>query len=388
MIRKFLKRAHELEDLQKKLCIKKEENMTYSIEEAKEFVIKAGLELSAAGLVARTWGNISARISDHQFVITPSGRGYDSLTPADIVVVNIADGSYEGNVKPSGEKGVHAAVYEMRPGVNFVIHTHQNYASALSILGEVIPVKDDDDRLILGDEIPCAEYGMYATKKLVNAIKEQMWEHERSKAVLMKYHGALCMGRDYEEAFAAAYILEKISKEEYENRCGKPEGAEETKRGNSRTESDSSTGVPTFDGQGFDIDDTLKGVLERKFGTKEVIFVQTPFIKAVSSFGKKQRPYLDDSAQIAGADVCCVPKDANTSQLLNALENRNAVFIKDAGALCTGVDMSEAEAVGIVLEKNCMAAYLAEKTGKIKPLNLFSAIKDRKGYISHYSKLK
>ena len=212
--------------------------MIYSIEEAKEFVIKAGLELSAAGLVARTWGNISARISDHQFVITPSGRGYESLTAADIVVVNIADGSYEGNVKPSGEKGVHAAVYEMRPGVNFVIHTHQNYASALSILGEVIPVKDDDDRLILGDEIPCAEYGMYATKKLVNAIKEQMWEHERSKAVLMKYHGALCMGKDYEEAFAAAYLLEKISKEEYEKRCGKPE---EKLKENIREENASST---------------------------------------------------------------------------------------------------------------------------------------------------
>ena len=75
--------------------------MIYSIQEAKEFVIKAGLELSEAGLVARTWGNISARISDHQFAITPSGRAYDTLTPDDIVIVNIEDGSYEGSVKPS-----------------------------------------------------------------------------------------------------------------------------------------------------------------------------------------------------------------------------------------------------------------------------------------------
>ena len=353
--------------------------MTYSIEEAKQFVIKAGLELSKAGLVARTWGNISARISDHQFVITPSGRGYESLTPDDIVVVNIADGSYEGNVKPSGEKGVHAAVYEMRPGMNFVIHTHQNYASALSILGEAIPVKEDADRLILSDEIPCAEYGMYATKKLVNAVKLQMQEHERSKAVLMKYHGALCMGKDYEEAFAAAYTLEKVSKEEYERRCGNLERMEEIHESVTNEQAKP---------QSYDIDEDLKGILERKFGAKEVICVQTPFIMAVSSFGKKQRPYLDDSAQIAGADVCCIPEDANTSQLLKALEKRNAVFIKGAGALCTGIDMSEAEAVGIVLEKNCMAAYLAHKTGKIPPLNPFSARKDRKGYVSHYSKLK
>lgn len=369
--------------------------MTYSIEEAKQFVIKAGLELSKAGLVARTWGNISARISDHQFVITPSGRGYDTLTPDDIVVVNIEDGSYEGNVKPSGEKGVHAAVYQMRPGMNFVIHTHQSYASALSILGEVIPVKEDADRLILSDEIPCAEYGMYATKKLVNAVKLQMQEHERSKAVLMKYHGALCMGKDYEEAFAAAYTLEKVSKEEYERRCGKLKVA---RIGNDRQEVSQTEDLPSEEvrtesanvnvPQPYEIDEALKDILERKFGVKEVICVQTPFIMAVSRFGKKQRPYLDDSAQIAGADICCIPSDANTSQLLKALEKRNAVFIKGVGAVCTGIDMSEAEAVGIVLEKNCMASYLAYKTGKVPPLNPFSARKDRKGYVSHYSKLK
>lgn len=360
--------------------------MTYSIEEAKQFVIKAGLELSKEGLVARTWGNISARISDHQFVITPSGRAYDTLTPADIVVVNIEDGSYEGNVKPSGEKGVHAAVYQMRPGMNFVIHTHQNYASALSILGEVIPVKEDADRLILSDEIPCAEYGMYATKKLVNAVKQQMQEHERSKAILMKYHGALCMGKDYEEAFAAAHTLEKVSREEYERRCGK---LEETTEAGSMSAKEEQTVSKLQDlPQPYEIDEALKDILNRQNGVKEVICVQTPFILAVSRLGKKERPYLDDSAQIAGVDVRCIPADANTSQLLTALEKRNAVFIKGVGAVCTGIDESEAEAVGIVLEKACMASYLAHKTGKIPPLNPFSARKDRKGYVSHYSKLK
>lgn len=342
--------------------------MTFSKEEARQFVIKAGMELSEAGLVARTWGNISARISDHEFVITPSGKAYDSLTPADIVTVRIEDGSYEGNVKPSGEKGVHAAIYETRPWVNFVIHTHQNYASALSILGEVIPVKEDDDRLLLSDGIPCAEYGMYATKRLADNIKFQMQEHERCKAILMKYHGAVCMGKDYEEAFAVTYLLEKICKKEYESRCGVLEN----------------TPVPAP----YEIDESLKGILYRQSGVKEVVCVQTPFILAVSKFGKKQRPYLDDLAQIAGVDVRCISADANTSDLINALKSRNAVFIEGVGAVCTGIDESEADAVAIVLEKACMAAYLAEKTGNIRPINIFSAYTDRKGYVSHYSKLK
>lgn len=363
--------------------------MTYSIEEAKAFVIKAGLELSEAGLVARTWGNISARISDHQFVITPSGRAYDTLTPDDIVVVNIEDGSYEGDVKPSGEKGVHAAVYEMRPQMNFVIHTHQNYASALSILGEGIPVKEDGDRAVLSDVIPCADYGMYATRKLVDAIKLQIQENERCRAVLMKYHGVVCMGKDYVEAFQTAYTLEKVCQKEYESRCGVLENIVEVKARADENEQKEENELP----EPYEIDEALIDILKRRDQVNAVHCVQTPFILAVSRLGKKQRPYLDDLAQIAGTDIRCIPAEANTSQLLKALEKRNAVFIEGVGAVCTGMDESEAEAVGIVLEKACMASWLAhkmaaEKKGKIPPLPCLSAWKDRKGYVSHYSKLK
>ena len=69
--------------------------------EAKNIVIKAGHELLKAGLIVRTWGNISCRINDKQFVITPSGMAYDSLTPDDIVLVKIEDCSYESEIKPS-----------------------------------------------------------------------------------------------------------------------------------------------------------------------------------------------------------------------------------------------------------------------------------------------
>ena len=58
--------------------------MSYNLQEARELVINAGHQLVEEGLIARTWGNISARISDTQFVITPSGRGYDSLKPEDM----------------------------------------------------------------------------------------------------------------------------------------------------------------------------------------------------------------------------------------------------------------------------------------------------------------
>ena len=87
---------------------------------AKEIVVEAGKKLVSTGLIARTWGNVSCRVDDESFVITPSGRAYETLTPDDIVLVKTADLSYEGDIKPSSEKGIHAQCYLLRPECNFV----------------------------------------------------------------------------------------------------------------------------------------------------------------------------------------------------------------------------------------------------------------------------
>ena len=74
------------------------------INAAKKAVLAAGVKLVEAGLIARTWGNVSCRVDEDSFIITPSGRSYRSLTPADLVQVKISDLSYEGEIKPSSEK--------------------------------------------------------------------------------------------------------------------------------------------------------------------------------------------------------------------------------------------------------------------------------------------
>ena len=78
--------------------------MVYTEEEARRIIVQAGHRLVKKGLTARTWGNISARISDTHFAITPSGRAYETLQPEDIVVVKIEDCSWEGDQKPSSER--------------------------------------------------------------------------------------------------------------------------------------------------------------------------------------------------------------------------------------------------------------------------------------------
>ena len=95
--------------------------MYYDEKTARALIIEAGHRLLENKLVARTWGNLSARISEDAFIITPSGRAYDTLAPEDLVKVCIRDLSYEGDRKPSSEKGIHAQAYLLRPDCSFII---------------------------------------------------------------------------------------------------------------------------------------------------------------------------------------------------------------------------------------------------------------------------
>lgn len=177
--------------------LRESEKMVYPEKEARETIITAGLRLLETGLVARTWGNISARISAEEFVITPSGRAYDSLKTEDLVKVRIEDLSYEGTIKPSSEKGVHAAAYTLRQNVDFVIHTHQFYASAVCAEEKDLPFA------------PCAAYGLPGEQELRDSVAAVIALHPEANAFLMAKHGALCLGTDVESAFAEAFRLEE-----------------------------------------------------------------------------------------------------------------------------------------------------------------------------------
>lgn len=113
-------------------------------------ICQTGLALLETGLVARTWGNVSSRLDPNHFLITPSGLDYHKTQPQDIVRVELSTMTWEGSRKPSGERGVHAAAYRVFPEVNFVIHTHQNCASALGLAGFDAMDITQDERAALG----------------------------------------------------------------------------------------------------------------------------------------------------------------------------------------------------------------------------------------------
>jgi L-ribulose-5-phosphate 4-epimerase len=87
-------------------------NRGFEPEQGKKWVSETGRMLLKEGLVARTWGNISCRTQGGKMIITPSGMGYDNMTENDVVVMDLTTGEWEGDKKPSSEKGIHAGAYE------------------------------------------------------------------------------------------------------------------------------------------------------------------------------------------------------------------------------------------------------------------------------------
>lgn len=177
-----------------------------TIDDARALLYQAGLNLVNEGLVARTWGNISVRLDEKRFLITPSGRTYEALTPQEMVVVDIESLEHEGDLKPSSEKGMHAEVYKMRPEVQAVVHTHQLQASTVAAARSEVTGLSKEHAECLGESIRCAAYALPGTKKLKLAAASAL-EGGRNAALLAN-HGALCIGATMDDAFIVAKTLE------------------------------------------------------------------------------------------------------------------------------------------------------------------------------------
>lgn len=400
------------------------------IMQAKETVIRAGKELIAAGLIARTWGNISCRISETQFVITPSGRAYETLTPEEIVLVNIEDLEYEGEIKPSSEKGIHAACYKLRPEVNFVIHTHQVNASIVSALGMDINNVEGENAQVVGTNLPIASYGLPGTKKLRKGVIDAITRSD-AKAAVMAHHGAVCMGVDYDDAFNVAQKVEDICEQyvmdKYTSLTGKvadnltaindyvvekfvkkPSTAPEFPA--CKSERDGSVfNISVIDGDGaitrIDIEtgniiagdannesiELHRAVYKKRADVNFISHSKDPYTVACSKMGKTMRPLIDDFAQIVGVTVKSAKYDPNNSlqtskKVVKKLKGRNAVLLENNGALCVAGSEYDAGAIEFITNKGAKIQISAQMFEKVEPINPLETRIMRLVYKLKYSK--
>ena len=126
------------------------------LEELKEKVFRANLDLVKHGLVIFTWGNVSAiDRATGLVVIKPSGVSYDDMKAEDMVVVDLDGNVVEGSLKPSSDTPTHLVLYKAFPEIGGVVHTHSTYATAWAQAGCDIPNIGTTHADYFHDAIPC-----------------------------------------------------------------------------------------------------------------------------------------------------------------------------------------------------------------------------------------
>jgi len=316
-------------------------------------VAETGRLLLESRLVARTWGNFSARLDGMCFAITPSGLGYEQMGADDIVRFCPADDSYEGSRKPSSEKGIHAAAYRLFPEVGFVIHTHQAYATALGLTAPEQLRITEEEKASLGG-LAWAAYGLPGTKKLKNAVAAAM--QTGAHTVLMEHHGALICGADREEAFRRASLLEDI--------CRRSCRCEES--------------VPAATDSS-----ALLVRIQKEYPNAAV--EDGDASRAWSALRRPLRAQLDDAAQMIGLRIPFARDERELGKLLGAY---GSVFVEGIGAVVCGEDEGDSAALRVLTDKAALAALHTRALHVRAGLSLFDRVLMRQIYRLKYSKKK
>ena len=191
------------------------------LEELKQIVCRANLELPKYGLVTFTWGNVSGVDREKGLmVIKPSGVEYDHMTPEDMVVVSLATGEkVEGRWKPSSDTATHVALYNAFPEIGGVVHTHSRWATSWAQAGRGIPAYGTTHGDYFYGEIPCtrkmtpAEIAGEYEKETGNVIVETFSGKSAADipAVLVHSHGPFTWGTDPHNAVHNAVVLEELA---------------------------------------------------------------------------------------------------------------------------------------------------------------------------------
>ena len=179
------------------------------LEQLREIVWKCNLELPKNDLVKMTSGNVSGRDeATGLVVIKPSGYSFEELTPAHMVVVDQDGHVVEGELNPSTDTDTHLYVYQKRPDVFGIAHTHSPYASSFAALGQPIPACLTSFGM-LGGEIPIGGYAPIGGKDIGQEIVDKIG---RALAIIMQNHGVFTIGASAQQATKMAVEVEEVAK--------------------------------------------------------------------------------------------------------------------------------------------------------------------------------
>lgn len=194
------------------------------LEQLKQEVLEANLQLPRHQLVTFTWGNVSG-IDRKQglVVIKPSGVTYEQLQRDDLVVIDLEGNKIEGELKPSSDTPTHLVLYRNFPDIGGIVHTHSSWATSWAQAGRGIPALGTTQADYFYGEIPCTrnmtaseiqtEYELETGNVIVETFNDR--DPHKMPGVLVKNHGPFCWGTDAGNAAHSAVVLEETAKMAY-----------------------------------------------------------------------------------------------------------------------------------------------------------------------------
>jgi len=175
-------------------------------------IIEYSLKLNTTNLSPLRSGNISLRGKEDDkdgYLITPSGKKYETLKPKDIVFMGLNEEvkSNDLSIKPSSEWRFHRDIYINKKDAQAIVHAHSPHATAVSSHGKSIPPFHYMIALAGGEDIKCAEYATFGTEELSKNIIKAL---KNRSACLMSNHGQVAFGKNLDQAFELAQEIENI----------------------------------------------------------------------------------------------------------------------------------------------------------------------------------
>ena len=171
----------------------------------KREIIETALEIKRSRLISLSGGNVSMRMPNGQILLTPSGTSYETMKVKDIIVVDSKGNRIEGKLRESVDTVALLYIFEHMPDVNAIIHTHQPYATAAGLIGDTLPAAVTTLANVTLGAVNVAPYCSAASLDM--GVQTVKYIGER-RAVILKHHGVITVGRDLKEALYAAVYME------------------------------------------------------------------------------------------------------------------------------------------------------------------------------------
>ena len=196
------------------------------LEELKEAVLQANLELPRRGLVVYTWGNVSGVDRERGLmIIKPSGVSYEAMKASDMVVVSLETGEkVEGALNPSSDTPTHVVLYREFPEAGGIVHTHSRWATTLAQAGRDLPPLGTTHADHFYGAVPCTRamrreeiegvpghYEWETGHVIVEAFRERGIDPASVPAALVRSHGPFTWGKTPAKAVENAVVLEELA---------------------------------------------------------------------------------------------------------------------------------------------------------------------------------